>query len=363
LFDDFNRFEFYPTEDEFYLVPVTGSREIYCNQVENQPRVNTPEVFGLHSNAEIGYFTTASKEIFEQKLVLGAGAGGGGGGGKADEVMDKVAREIIESVPELFDVFKIQTELTDKSESGNLTPAEVVLVQELDRFNILLSTMLRTLNLLLKALVGEVGMSAELDEVGQALFNASIPPSWRTKAPRTKMNLANWMSHFHRRAAQYKAWCSHGEPKVMWLSGLHIPETYLAALVQQCCRTKGWPLDRSSLFTKTTKFLDADEVDKKPEFGALVTGMFLEGAGWDRERSCLVKQRPKVLVEQLPLIQIIPAEAAKIKLTNQLTTPVYTTSDRRNAMGVGLVFECNLQSFEHESHWILQGVAIILNMD
>jgi len=363
LFDEFNRFEFYPTEDEFYVVPVTGSLDIYHNQVENQPRVNTPEVFGLHSNAEIGYFTTASKEIFEQKLVLGAGAGGGGGGGKQDEVMDKVAREIIEAAPPLFDVFKVQTEITDKNEDGAMTPAEVVLVQELDRFNALLSTMLRTLKLLLKALVGEVGMSAELDEVGKALYNATIPPSWKKKAPATKANLANWMNHFQRRAAQYKAWVAGGEPKVMWLSGLHIPETYLAALVQQCCRAKGWPLDRSSLFTKTTQITDVASVKEKPEFGALVQGLFLEGAGWDIERSCLVKQRPKVLVEQLPLVQIIPAEAAKIKLTNQLTTPVYTTSDRRNAMGVGLVFECNLQSFEHESHWVLQGVAVILNTD
>merc|ERR1712070_828213 len=244
-----------------------------------------------------------------------------------------------------------------------MTPAEVVLVQELDRFNILLNKMLSTLKLLLKALIGEVGMSAELDEVGKALFNAVIPGPWRKKAPATKMNLANWMDHFQRRAKQYKKWTVSGEPKVMWLSGLHIPETYLAALVQQCCRAKRWALDRSSLFTKTTKWLTVEEVPKKPEHGAYVTGLFLEGAAWDLQRGCLVKQRPKVLVEEMPVLEIIPAEAAKIKLTNQLNTPVYTTSDRRNAMGVGLVFECNLTTFEHESHWVLQGVAVILNID
>jgi len=363
LFDDFNRFEFYPTEDEFYVVPVTGSLDIYHNQVENQPRTNTPEVFGLHSNAEIGYFTTASREVFEQALILGSGAGSGSSGGGADEIMEKVSKEILEQAPAMFDVFKIQTQMIDQNEEPEATPSQVVLFQELDRFNLLLNTMTRTLKLLLKALVGEVGMSSELDEVGKALYNANIPGSWLRKAPATKMNLANFMSHFQRRAHQYEEWIKRGEPKVMWLSGLHIPETYLAALVQQCCRAKGWPLDRSSLFTKTTKYRSVEQVDAKPEFGALVQGLYLEGAGWDLDRSCLVKQRPKVLVEELPLMQIIPAEAAKIKLTNQLTTPVYTTSDRRNAMGVGLVFECNLQSFEHESHWVLQGVAVVLNMD
>lgn len=50
-------------------------------------------------------------------------------------------------------------------------------------------------------------------------------------------------------------------------------------------------------------------------------------------------------------------------LQNMFRTPVYTTSDRRNAMGVGLVFEADLGTTEHISHWVLQGVALILNTD
>ena len=32
-------------------------------------------------------------------------------------------------------------------------------------------------------------------------------------------------------------------------------------------------------------------------------------------------------------------------------------------MGVGLVFEANLRTEEHVSHWILQGVGLTLNVD
>jgi dynein heavy chain len=32
-------------------------------------------------------------------------------------------------------------------------------------------------------------------------------------------------------------------------------------------------------------------------------------------------------------------------------------------MGVGLVFEADLATGEHSSHWVLQGVALILNAD
>ena len=50
-------------------------------------------------------------------------------------------------------------------------------------------------------------------------------------------------------------------------------------------------------------------------------------------------------------------------LLDSLKTPVYVTQNRRNAMGVGLVFEADLQTEEHLSHWILQGVCLVLNID
>jgi len=65
----------------------------------------------------------------------------------------------------------------------------------------------------------------------------------------------------------------------------------------------------------------------------------------------------------MPLVQIIPVEANKLKLRGTLKTPVYITQARANAMGVGLVFEADLKTNKHTSHWILQGVAMMLNTD
>ena len=58
-----------------------------------------------------------------------------------------------------------------------------------------------------------------------------------------------------------------GEPNVMWLSGLHIPESYLTALVQATCRKNGWPLDRSTLYTQVTQYRSEEEVTEKPGQG------------------------------------------------------------------------------------------------
>lgn len=63
------------------------------------------------------------------------------------------------------------------------------------------------------------------------------------------------------------------------------------------------------------------------------------------------------------LLQIIPVEASRLKLAGTFKAPVYVTQLRRNAMGVGLVFEADLATNMHPSHWVLQGAALVLNID
>ena len=53
----------------------------------------------------------------------------------------------------------------------------------------------------------------------------------------------------------------------MWLSGLHIPESYLTAMVQAACWKYGWPLDLSTLYTEVTQYHSEEEVCDKPKQG------------------------------------------------------------------------------------------------
>jgi Dynein heavy chain C-terminal domain len=204
----------------------------------------------------------------------------------------------------------------------------------------------------------------------------------------TTHTIGSWVSHFTRRHEQYELWINKGEPVCVWLSGLHIPESYLTALVQSTCRMRSWPLDKSTLYTVVTKHtsdkdlvrLESGEKDEigscsgfilsfsflscfSPFFfvlfsrlllilytfsppslthpssivphsllnsttpctlltpGCYVSGLYLEGAAWSDELGCLVGQDPKVLVVELPIMQIIPVETSKLKLHNTFRTP------------------------------------------
>ncbi|KAJ8412508.1 hypothetical protein AAFF_G00128440 [Aldrovandia affinis] len=112
-------------------------------------------------------------------------------------------------------------------------------------------------------------------------------------------------------------------------------------------------MDCSTLYTHITLYSSEEEATEKPGQGCFVSGICLEGADWDLvENGCLVRSKPKMLLVQLPILKVIPIEAHCLKLQNTLRTPVYTTSMRRNAMGVGLVFEADLFTTKHVSHWV-----------
>ena len=62
------------------------------------------------------------------------------------------------------------------------------------------------------------------------------------------------------------------------------------------------------------QFTHPDQVTEKAPSGCYVSGLYLEGARWDLEKGCLAKSLPKVLVEELPVLRVIPIEANRLKL-------------------------------------------------
>jgi len=357
IFDKNQQFFFSEDKDYKYVIPEPTNMEKYMEFIKDIPLINSPVVFGLHPNAEIQYFTNTAKDIWVNCIEMQTSEASAEGGINKEEFIEQVATELQNKLPQVFDLINIRKNYEKPS------PTTIVLLQELERFNTLLDVMHTSLFNLKRALLGEIGMSSELDELSNCLLNGFLPPMWAKLAPQTLKNLVNWMEHFDKRYKQYKFWIEEEEPKAIWLSGLHIPESYLTALVQTTCRAKNWALDKSTLYTIVTKHKDAREIKKRLEHGTYIHGLYLEGAKWNSDRDCLDYQDPMELIVEMPLIQIVPVEANKLKLRGTIKTPVYVTQDRRNAMGNGLVFEADLKTDRHISHWVLQGVCMVLNTD
>ena len=356
IFDQNQKF-YFSRADCDYAIPDADNMETYMLAIDEIPLFTSPGVFGLHSNAEISYFSNSAKALWFNTLKMQTSDGGSSGAVNKEEYVERVAQEIHEKLPEVFDIYNIKKQIDTPS------PTQIVLLQELERFNKLLELMQQTLLDLQRALLGEIGMSQSLEELSNCIFNGFVSPLWLVQAPQSLKNLVNWIEHFERRYNQYKDWIEIEEPKVIWLSGLHIPQSYLTALLQTTCRARQWPLDKSLLYTEVSKERNPSKITKRLDSGTYIQGLFLEGARWSIEKDCLDYQNPKELIVEMPLIRVIPVEANKLKLRGTIKTPVYVTQDRKNAMGKGEVFVADIKTNRHVSHWILQGVALCLNTD
>ena len=117
-----------------FLTKLDGTHEEFLAHVENDLPPETPLSYGMHPNAEINFLMTEANTLFENILTLSGGGGGGGGSGKSREQMvGEILENLQKILPEDFNMFDIKQAIGE-----NITPYLVVLMQECERFNLLL---------------------------------------------------------------------------------------------------------------------------------------------------------------------------------------------------------------------------------
>lgn len=170
IFDTNQKFFFSRAENDYIVPTEMENLEMIFAQIDgNVPLFTSPAVFGLDSNAEIGYFSNAAKLLWLNTLEMQTSDGGTSGGSNKEEFIAKTATEIQEKLPEPFDYYNIKKNYESPS------PSQVVLLQELERFNILQEVIASTLFDLKRALIGEIGMSQMLEELSNQIFNGFVP--------------------------------------------------------------------------------------------------------------------------------------------------------------------------------------------
>lgn len=84
-----------------------------------------------------------------------------------------MAVDIYSKIPKIIDY-----ENTSKLIGPHKSPMDVVLLQEIDRYNVLLSNMLNGLSDLQKSIKGLVLMSAELEDIFNSILEGRVPQVW-----------------------------------------------------------------------------------------------------------------------------------------------------------------------------------------
>jgi dynein heavy chain len=168
-------------------------------------------------------------------LILTAGASSSkskSGAKSEDEILMDIATDILSKMPKQFDM-----ELVAKKYPVTYTESmNIVLLQDLIRFNRLIAVVTSSLLDLQKALKGLVVMSGDLEAVGKSLLVGRVPGMWAAKSYPSLKPLGSYVQDLLQRLATFQKWIDGKMPSVFWISGFFFTQAFLTGSMQNFAR-------------------------------------------------------------------------------------------------------------------------------
>ncbi|XP_055585524.1 dynein beta chain, ciliary-like [Uranotaenia lowii] len=326
----------------------------YHNYIDDNLPPESPYLYGLHPNAEIGFLTTLSEQCFKTIFELQPRDSGASSGASVsrEDVVRTIIEDFSDKLPEGFNMAELMARVEDR------TPFIIVAFQECERMNTLVQEMRRTMRELMLGLKGELTITSDMEALEESLFFDHVPASWTKRAYPSMCGLQAWFADLLIRIKELESWSNDFNlPSSVWLAGFFNPQSFLTAIMQQTARKNEWPLDKMCLSCDVSKKWKED-ITAAPREGAYVNGLFMEGARWDMQIGSIASSRLKELFPQMPVIFIKAITQDKQETKNIYECPVYKTRDR----GPTYVWTFNLKSKEKPAKWTLGGVALLLQV-
>ncbi|XP_053308775.1 dynein axonemal heavy chain 9 [Spea bombifrons] len=339
-------------EGELFLAPgfpLPGNMDYngYHQYIDDVLPAESPYLYGLHPNAEIGFLTQTSEKLFRTVLEMQPrdSSMGDGGGATREEKVKSTLDEILEKLPEEFNIPELMSKVEER------TPYIVVAFQECERMNVLTNEIKRSLKELDLGLKGELTMTNDMESLQNAIFLDQVPESWTKRAYPSMAGLASWFVDLLSRIKELETWTGDfALPSAVWLAGFFNPQSFLTAIMQSMARKNEWPLDKMTLQCDVTK-KNREDFSSPPREGAYIHGLYME-------TGIITDARLKDLTPAMPVIFIKAIPVDKQDSRNMYACPVYKTRQR----GPTYVWTFNLKTKETPSKWVLAGLALLLQI-
>ena len=341
-----------------YKIPEAGNIKEYCSFNKDLPIAPHPEIFGLHENADITCDLNETNSLFTILLSIQPRVGGGKGLSR-EEVVSKIASDILSKTPGVFDTDAVYKKYPTRHDESMNT----VLNQECLRYNNLLAVMKKSLENSIKALKGLVVMSPDLEAVTTSLFNNQVPDMWAGKAYPSLKPLSGWVTDLLARVEFVSDWIKKGNPPIYWISGFFFPQAFLTGTLQNFARKMLFSIDTVSFSFRVMDTLSEKTTEAGPTDGCYIRGLYLEGGRWDHSAHVLDESRPKELYTEMPIIWLKPEQNRIKQEFGIYNCPVYKTLTRAGTLSTtghnsNFVLFVEVPSDKPQSHWINRGVGL-----
>ncbi|CAF3386329.1 unnamed protein product [Rotaria sp. Silwood1] len=348
-----DKFDFAPN----YKIPRCKTIQDFRTHVETMSLFDSPNVFGLHPNADITYQTNTADSILATIVNIQPKDAGAGGGETRESVVYRQCDDMLSKLPEDYIPHEVRAAL---QKQGTLQPLSIFLKQEVDRMQRVLTVVRSTLKDLKLAIDGTIIMNENLKDALDNIFDARVPATWR-KVSWDSATLGFWFSDLLDRNQQFFTWLFSGRPNVFWLTGFFNPQGFLTAMRQEITRNhKGWSLDNVVLANDVLKMLTKEEVTQPPAEGVYIYGLKIDGAAWrlSREKGGhLSDPPPKQLYSDLPVVHVYATNEPKPLGNAYYVCPVYKKPRRTD---LTYIFSLSLKiNNNNPDFWCLRGVALL----
>ncbi|KAK3092231.1 hypothetical protein FSP39_000084 [Pinctada imbricata] len=290
----------YSADGIYRPVKADSSFTEVVSYLESLPNYDSPELFGMTTNAEKACRELQATDLMETinsvqpRLSLELMGSEKSNDEIVLEMVDDIQRHLPHSIEDYSDVRESQTsshaqqiprpslkdilfkeapEMKDKEKEKSVQEAidavignsalMTVLRQEVDRFNKLLHIIHKSLKSLVLAIKGEVIMSETLEEAYSALLSQKVPQRWKDAAYESCKPLGSWIQDLGMRVEFFSMWadliCNNVEkiikiklfskpgeieeedllrnqPRAFWLSGFFFPQGFLTGVQQNHAR-------------------------------------------------------------------------------------------------------------------------------
>lgn len=215
-------------DDKYYFASTDTRYYIYYGEtvketieyVKGLPDEESPQLMGLHENANITQAIAESLDIFQNVLKLTAGdnaqapqkdddsSGASKRNGQSATTIQakKIIADVKQMIRQPFKVKEVEKKFPFRyDESMN-----AVLVQELARFNSLVETVHSTLNTLDLTLDGQLVQTANSEAILQSVLNNIVPAVWRARSYPSRKTLLAYIADLAERLQMFDDWIEAG---------------------------------------------------------------------------------------------------------------------------------------------------------
>ena len=160
------------------------------------------------------------------------------------------------------------------------------------------------------------------------------------------------------RLSALQIWINEALPRCFWLPGFTYPTGFLTAVLQTSARKNGIAIDSLSWEFPIIN-TPATSIAQYAKDGSYCHGLFLEGARWDLDTSCLTEPIPMELCCSMPVIHFKPVDNKKKSIKGIYSCPLYlyplrTGSRERPSFVISCEVRCGAQGSEY---WTFEAVS------